>query len=553
MRYRSVGTRVVQITSLSFLLLLCAAALKPWLSHPSVEPPPSLSGSASDNQGRPLPGTMITAKHSQTHIGKTVFTDNAGRYAIPELSPGTYSLRAHKIGFDDQIVDALELTASSNKEFRLLSKEDFSNQMPASEWFATIPFSSPAEREQFKLDCMVCHQIGSPQTRKIRDEQQWAGVIKAMRALYAQAAETPAAIQTDKRRIEILSAWSKANKPHFKLPPTVTGEAARAIITEFDIGREDSYCHDLEVDRHGIVWVVDIGQDALYRMDPRTGKKTSYQIPAGDSQKIPWSYSGYNTHVGPHSIEADEQGRLWITLAFGNKLAMFDPATESFRTFTVPAPGVYPHTLRVAKDGTVWFTLYISGHIGKFDPKTERFTLYTPPTPGGTHYGIAIGPDGMVWYSQLYGQRIGRVDPQTGSITEFKTPGLGPRRLEVDSKGIVWIPEYGAGLLARFDPAMKAFKEYPLPTGTSGEAPYALGIDRDDNIWICGTISDTIMKFDPTTSKFTVIPMPEGVTFTREIEFDYSATPMTVWSINSNDPPTHIEGKQPRLISLQLR
>lgn len=545
--------RVLQTIAISCFLFICAALANPWLSHPPIEPAPSLSGNVSDQQGRPLPGVMITAKHSQTRISKTVFTDNAGRYSIPNLSPGTYSLHAHRIGFDDQIINSVELNASAKKEFKLIPKEDFSNQMPASEWFATIPFSSPAEREQFKLDCMVCHQIGSPQTRKIRDEQQWGNVIKAMRALYAQAAETPAAIQTDKRRIEILSAWSKANKPPFKLPTPVTGEAARTVITEFDIGREDSYCHDLEVDRRGIVWVVDIGQDALYRMDPRTGKTTTYQIPAGDSPKIPWSYSGYNTHVGPHSIEADQQGRLWITLAFGNKLAVFDPATESFRLFTVPAPGVYPHTLRVATDGNIWFTLYISGNIGKFDPKTERFTLYTPPTPGGTHYGIAIAPDGMIWYSQLYGQRIGKVDPQTGSITEFKTPGLGPRRLEVDSKGIVWIPEYGAGLLARFDPATQRFKEYPLPTGSAGEAPYALGIDREDKIWICGTISDTIMKFDPATSKFTVIPMPEGVTFTREIEFDYSASPMTVWSINSNDPPTHIEGKQPRLISLQLR
>jgi streptogramin lyase len=86
-----------------------------------------------------------------------------------------------------------------------------------------------------------------------------------------------------------------------------------------------------------------------------------------------------------------------------------------------------------------------------------------------------------------------------------------------------------------------------------GEAPYALAIDREDKIWISGTISDTIMKFDPITVKFTVFPMPERVTFTREIEFDYSTGRMAVWTINSNDPPTHIESKQPRVIRLELR
>ena len=486
-------------------------------------------------------------------MSKTVFTDGAGRYSVPELSPGIYTLRARCIGFDDQVMSSFEISKSTKRDFMLSPKADFSDQMPASVWFAKIPFASTQAREQFKLDCMVCHQIGSEQTRRTRDHEQWTGVIKWMRSLYAQAAESPAAKQTDRERVETLSAWSKAEKPRFAAPPLAQGEAARAIITEFDIGRSDSYCHDLEIDQSGKVWAVDIGQDALYRLDPRTGTQTTYQIPPGDSPRINWSFSAYNTRVGPHSVEADAQGRMWITLAFGNKLAAFDSKTESFRTWKVPAPGIYPHTLRVDANGQIWFTLYISGHIGRFDPQAERFTIYTPPTPGTTLYGIAIAPDGAVWYSQLYGQKIGRLDPRTGSIKEYKTPGLGPRRLEVDSKGIVWIPEYGAGMLARFDPATESFKEYELPTGKVGEAPYALGIDREDKIWICGTISDTIMKFDPLTGKFTVFPMPEQVTFTREIEFDYSTGSMSVWTINSNDPPSHIESKQPRLIRLELR
>lgn len=482
-----------------------------------------------------------------------MFTDKAGRYSVSHLWPGTYRLRARRIGFDDQMLSSLEIAKSPKNNFMLTAREDFSDQLPASSWFALIPFTSTSAREQFKLDCLVCHQIGSNQTRKTRDNQEWTDVIKWMRSLYAQAAEGPAATQTDNERTETLLAWSKSGSPRIESWPSVTGEAARAVITEFDIGRPDSYCHDLEVDRQGIAWAVDIGQDALYKLDPQTGTVTTYQIPAAESPKIPWSFAAYNTRVGPHSIEADQQGRLWITLAFGNKLACFDPQTERFHFWTVPAPAVYPHTLRVDAHGNIWFTIYISGHIGKFDPKTERFTIYTPPNPGGTHYGIAIAPDGNVWYSQLYGQRIGRLDPRTGFFKEYKTPGLGPRRLEVDSKGTVWIPEYGAGLIARFDPKSERFQEYELPTGKVGEAPYALGIDRKDKVWICGTVSDTIIKFDPSTTKFVVFPLPERVTFTREIEFDYSSARMSVWTISSNDPPTHIESKQPSMIRLEVR
>jgi streptogramin lyase len=536
--------RVIRIATIILLAQFCAA------STGSTDL--TLSGRVLDPNGKPLTGVMVTARQTEQRLSRTVFTDATGHYLIRALSPSLYKLRARHIGFDDQTVDGFEISKPSKKDFMILPAKNISDQSAASDWFATIPFASARQREQFKMDCMVCHQIGSPPTRVPRDHHGWMGVIKAMRALYAQAAESPTAIQTDQERVDFLAAWSKRGKPRFLPPPPVNREAARAVITEFDIGRPDSYCHDLEVGRDGIVWAVDIGQDALYRLDPRTGKRTTYQIPAGDSPKINWSFAAYNTRVGPHSIEQDQQGRLWITLAFGNKLAMFEPKTESFRVWALPAPAIYPHTLRADGNGNIWFTIYISGHIGRFDTKTERFTIYNPPTSGGTHYGIAIAPDGGVWYSQLYGQRIGRLDPRTGTIKEYKTPGLGPRRLEIDSKGVVWIPEYGAGVLARFDPITESFKEFELPTGKLGEAPYALGIDRDDMVWICGTISDTLMRFDPKTGSFTVIPMPDKVTFTREIEFDYSGAQMKVWTINSNDPPSHIESKQPRVICLEL-
>jgi streptogramin lyase len=537
--------RAIRIITIILLSQVCAASTG--LSDLA------LTGRVIDKEGRPVSGVMVTARQTKLGLSRTVFTDAAGNYLIPGLPPGPYMLRARCAGFNDQTVDGVEISGPSKRDFTLSPSKDISDDMAASYWFATIPFASPQQREQFKLDCMVCHQIGSRPTRVPRDHQGWAGVIKAMRGLYAQAAESPAAVQTDQERVEFLGAWSKQGKPRFLPTPPVSREAALATITEFDIGRPDSYCHDLEVTRDGIVWAVDIGQDALYRLDPRTCKRTAYKIPAGESPKINWSFSGYNTRVGPHSVEQDQQGRLWITLAFGNKLAMFDPETESFRVWTVPAPAIYPHTLRVDGEGNIWFTLYISGHIGKFDTKTERFTIYSPPTAGGTHYGIAIAPDGGVWYSQLYARTIGRLDPRTGKFKEYKTPGIGPRRLEIDSKGIVWIPEYGAGLLARFDPRTETFKEFELPTGKAGEAPYALGVDKEDNVWVCGTISDTLIRFDTKAGSFTVVPMPERVTFTREIEFDYSNPRMKVWTINSNDPPTHIESMQPRVICLEPR
>jgi hypothetical protein len=147
---------------------------------------------------------MITARQSERRMSKSVFTDKAGRFSVSGLSPGIYMLRARRIGFDDQMLSSLELAKSLTKHFLLSPSENPSAQLPASTWFAQLPFASTSAREQFKLDCLVCHQIGSEQTRRARNLEEWADVIKWMRSLYAQAAEGPAATQTDRERIKAL-------------------------------------------------------------------------------------------------------------------------------------------------------------------------------------------------------------------------------------------------------------------------------------------------------------------------------------------------------------
>lgn len=59
-----------------------------------------------------------------------------------------------------------------------------------------------------------------------------------------------------------------------------------------------------------------------------------------------------------------------------------------------------------------------------------------------------------------------RFDPATGESRAWTMPAphSGPRRLDPDAAGVLWIPEYASNRLARFDPRSERFAVYPLPT-----------------------------------------------------------------------------------------
>jgi len=365
----------------------------------------------------------------------------------------------------------------------------------------------------------------------------------------------------------------------------------RAAIEEWELGGRASVQHDITVHPDGRVYSVDMSQDMLYRLDPSVpgGLRESWPIPdaglplggafaAMATPDIPTA----NAHVGPHSLQVAPDGAVWITLALGNRLARFDPASEDFEMVELRR-GYYPHTLRFDARGRIWYTIAASNHLGMYDPASGEHREMRLPAGNlsqalalrllpallwlGRHvdlrsaagegdgfdmpipYGIDVAPDGSVFFSQLNEHRIGRVDPDDFTLEMIDTPFPAPRRLRFDSRGMLWIPSFSGSLLARFDPASGDFRQWEIPVEPRGsDTPYALHVDRRvDHVWVCGTNSDTLIRFEPESERFTVYPLPMRVTYTREIDFDAEGR---VWTSNSNGPTWQIEGGVPQVIRL---
>ena len=128
--------------------------------------------------------------------------------------------------------------------------------------------------------------------------------------------------------------------------------------------------------------------------------------------------------------------------------------------------------------------------------------------------------DGNVWFAEFNSKdhhSIGKVDVKTNKVTKW-TPASSdsrPRRLKIDSQGMVWFGDYFGGNLTRFDPRTQTFKEFKLPGPMP--TPYGMGIDHNDDIWYASMYTDVIGKLEPKTGKVTEFPSPYGERGTRDM------------------------------------
>ncbi len=170
----------------------------------------------------------------------------------------------------------------------------------------------------------------------------------------------------------------------------------------------------------------------------------------------------------------------WVTDGGLNAIVRVDPSTGALRWFPVPRPGADLNTLTFDGRGMLHFTGQ-DGVYGKVDP-AGGVDVYEAPRGRGP-YGIATTPDGTPWFSSLAGSYIARVDPATArlDLVETATPGAGARRVWSDSSGGLWVSEWFAGNLGRYDPRARQWKEWKLPK--TQPQPYAVYVDVEDTVW----------------------------------------------------------------------
>ena len=535
---------------------VCAAAILVlgFASTPALAE--AIHGKVADGEGKAMEGVMLSAFDEDRQVSTSVFSQADGSFAIDGLDEGEYSVRARLMGKLDEWHDDVS-TGARDVAFEMApaTGEDLEDQRTADSAFGMLEFDNTKDKENFKMMCMYCHQAGTIGFRTPEKPVDWETMIRRMDGfggLYKHTQDTIVQRLVDTYANDAVTKW-----PDFVPPSAPTGLATKAKITEWDMGvRFQAMVHDIELGPDGLIYAVDMIQNAVLTLDPETSERKVYKFPG--------------KYRGPHSIELGNDGHMWMTLCISGEMSKFDLNTKKFTICSSAEKphrrGAYPHTLRINPadpEGLVWYTdaglnscFWV--HPVTLDVKQYRLLKKDQAVGAGkgesrgiTPYGIDYSPvDGMIWYSKLNGNRIGRIDPNApdGDVKEWNPPFRGPRRLHVAQDGMVWVPGFGSGVFGKFDPTTEEWKVYDLPN-KDNQIPYALNIDPQGYVWICGTGNDTLYRFDPQAEKLVEFRMPSRVTYTREIEFDEDGN---VWTCNSNGPARHTERGFGSIIKLEL-
>lgn len=652
----------------------------------------TISGVVNNETGSPEAGVWVIAETEQlaTAFRKIVVTNEDGQFVLPELPAATFQIWVRGYG----LLDSQKITAQAGDQISLIVEAadgpaEAAAVYPANYWLSLLSLPTdnafdgdeiyPSRRAwlgQFKLNCILCHQVGSAPTRLPSKQAFDHGLLKAAGMNYF--AETLGR----ERLLKMLADWGDqigAGKAPRVAPPRPHGIERNLVITQWAWGDNFTYAHDEvatdkrhpSVNANGLIYGVDLGNDYLLSVDPVKHLAERIKIPTRDGFKTPWcnqTYRAANSEqsepfgfgslgcpwpggvtpylerytnpANPHNPMLDSQGRVWLTTQIRRQwaedlpafcqndpvvatrkhhrqLAYYDPTSKAFELVDTCFG---THHLQFDENDVLW----ASGDdfvIGWLDTKQ-----YQPDDPAsleqalgysevkvdsngdgladhaltGFHYGIIPNPvDGSVWSAVPPGLanpsgsagRLNRFDRNTDTHETYSPPfpGMGPRGVDVDSKGVIWTALAGSGHVASFDRKLckqhwglgeqcpEGWKMWATPGPQfraaddsedlgSTDMHYYLWVDQHntlglgaDIIVVNGTGSDSLIAFNPSTEKFTIIRIPYPLnTYTRGLDGRIDNPSIGwkgrgLWFTNGLDPILHSEVPQSYVGKVQLR
>ncbi len=346
-------------------LLAAAAGLSLAVALPSAAsaqaPVVALTGLVSSAEETTMEGVLVSATKAGSNITVTVVTGVDGRYSFPanRLGPGQYTLGVRAAGYElDQphgienaVENAVEIKAveapdqrTTTKDLRLGKAKDLAAQLSNGEWLASIP-GTDQQKDQL-LNCVGCHRVERIMRSKYDADGFLTQILPRMQAYVQQSLPIHPQLRPAERlmeergedRIQVYRAaaeyLSTINlsateqwKYALKTLPRPKGRATRVIYTEYGLPREEIAPHDVMVDKDGIVWFSGFGEQNLGRLDPKTGKVTEFPYPK-HREDFP---------TGSLGLRADNAGNLWLGNMYQATIVKFDPKSEQFQFWTLPA------------------------------------------------------------------------------------------------------------------------------------------------------------------------------------------------------------------------
>jgi streptogramin lyase len=542
-----------------------------------------LNGTIISATGEKMGGVTVSAKAGT--ITTSVFTDETGNYYLP-LPAGKYRVWAQALSFE-RAQNEVDLAAAGRQDFTLQPITDVERQvrqLPGDILIAALPEETADDLRMKRVvrnNCTGCHSPSYVLQYRF-DEKGWHAIIELMKQInVGGVVQPPDRVNRilDVNQKELAAYLARARGPgesalRIKPRPRPSGEAARAVIREYDVpvapelasgrpatsdgsdwslgtpSRLGSFLHDAWADLDGNLWItcsVVNPRCTVGKIDSKTGAVKFLKVEGQHGLAAP-----------THGMWRDAKGALWFDVNPGRRsLGRVDPKTENIAVFQTPAhmsPVGGAVTIDIDGKGKIWASAP-DGAL-RFDPDTLTFTefksvTYRTPNGPGTTYGMAADRDGNGWWAQMPLDIIGTSDVATGKSLEIKLPPVtaererlradelkfyeefagrdfntatpwqqGPRRMGTDKNAdVLWIGNSWGGSLTRIDTRTKEVSFVPLPDPVA-QQPYQVAVDREHRAWTNMWTTDQVMRFDPRTSTWTAFDLPTRGSEARYISVD---------------------------------
>jgi streptogramin lyase len=534
------------------LALACLQAGASFLPARAQTPP--LAGQVASAEEGPMEGVLVSAKKTGSNITVTVVSDKDGRYSFPatRLEPGAYTISVRAVGYEVTGKPSAQIgpDKATNVDLKLRKTRKLASQLSNAEWIISAPGTQQQKLAYY--NCVSCHTL----ERVFRSQYDADGFVDVLKRMAGYANQsTPlhpqrrlaqrlleergdARERAFRERAEYLATVNLNEGDTWEFPlkmlPRPTGRSTRVIITEWDLPRATIEPHDVIVDKDGIAWYSNFGEQTFGKLDPKTGKHTEW--PVAELKK------GWPT--GMLGLRADRDGNMWLGMMYQGAIAKFDPKTEKFTYFSLP-PDMNKDMAQVNMvraesshvDGKVWSQNNGFAAVHRLDLATgtiESMEPFKNSVVGENHNIYDIIPDSQnnVYFTDFAQQHIGRIDAKTGQITMYLVPtrSSAPRRGMMDAQDRVWFGEYRGNKIGMFDTKAEKFQEWQMPTPWS--SPYDVAVDKNGEAWTGSMMTDRVSRLDPKSGQITeyLLPRPTNI---RRVFVDDSTTPVTFW-VGSN-------------------
>ena len=547
--------RAVSLVFVSAAVSLVSVEAQRSVAAPNVSvDADDIGGTVTSTKG-PEAGVWVIAetKSLPTGFRKIVVTDDRGRYLVPDLPNGAYTVWVRGYG----LVDSKPVKATPGQQLNLNaviapSAVAAAQYYPASSWFSMLevppksafPMGEVKDQHEWiartKVNIQLV-QLGDKATREIPEKlgrfKTTADAWQArMRNNETPFGVYPGSVPTD-LLVKPLASWTDriAAGEVPPAPPRPRGVERNVVITQWDISDAKAFIHDVTasdrrrptVNANGYIWGVEqFSADTLDYLDPVNAKWGRLKVPSLDPNMRPiWGVvppvpddnappaplTWGEENVRPaamrlHNTTMDANGDIWLTGRFRKP--------ENQPKFCSDPSNPYAKLRPYGRNPDL--------EIIKYSPKTKKFE-FVETCFSGNHIEMGFDADNSVWTGSGWVKT--NVFNATGDAEKAQGwcpfgGGYGITLNPID--GTIWGGSASyPGRINRLDrganpPETCTLEVYNSPPGTS--TPKGVWVERKTGrVWVAFAGSGHFGVFDRSKCKtlkpFRAVP---GKTYTQE-------------------------------------